>query len=664
MERDLRQQPLYKEVEAYFTALYQPGTDWVSDGCEATVSPDGRRAAFTGTVFQNLRSAPVTRVCLVDLDSRSLRQLTPAQHSDRLPRWSPDGRWLAFLSDRAQAGNFQLYWTNADGSGPTHAAPALDGTLEYFHWSPGSRHILLGLAGFGADQAGMQGGGRTVETQADLPDWLPEVETADADNLWRSVWLFDTETGACHRLTRPGLNPWEANWCGDTQIVTVASTSHSEGSWYESGLYLIDTASGRERLVHTPDDQLGWPVGSPSGRWLAYTEAVCSDRWLVCGELRVMDVHTGHTRTLDTKQAGLVHLAWRDDDHLVYVGLRGHQTVVGEVDVAHDRTVEWWSSEHRSLSGAGWAYPTAWPLAGGGVVAFAEAYQTAPELVRISAQGEYQTVLSLATEASRSEGFNTGTISSMEWRARDGLELQGWLVRPPGDGPFPLVMDVHGGPVWVYRNHWHGRLRGAKILADHGFALFYPNPRGSSARGQDFARLVKGDMGGEDTHDYLTGLDALVAHGLADPQRIGTMGISYGGFMSAWLITQDQRFAAAVSNSPVTNWYSQHRTSQIGFFDEYFLNGSAYEPGGLFFERSPAMFARAVTTPTLNIAGALDQNTPPTQALEFHRSLLENGVESELALYPHGTHGITTFPENTDATTRTIAWLLKHLGKA
>ena len=388
MERDLRQQPLYKEVEAYFTALYQPGTDWVSDGCEATVSPDGRRAAFTGTVFQDLRSAPVTRVCLVDLDSRTLRQLTPAQHSDRLPRWSPDGHRLAFLSDRAQAGNFQLYWTDADGSGPTHAAPALDGTLEYFHWSPGSRHILLGLAGFGADQAGMQGGGRTVETQDELPDWLPEVETADADNLWRSVWVFDTETGECHRVTRPGLNPWEANWCGDDQIVTVASTAHSEGSWYESGLYLIDTASGRETLVHTPDDQLGWPVGSPSGRWLAYTEAVCSDRWLVCGELRVMDVHTGHTRTLDTKQAGLVHLAWRDDEHLVYVGLRDHQTVVGEVDVAHDRTVEWWSSEQRSLSGAGWAYPTAWPLAGGGVVAFAEAYQAAPELVRISAQGE------------------------------------------------------------------------------------------------------------------------------------------------------------------------------------------------------------------------------------------------------------------------------------
>jgi dipeptidyl aminopeptidase/acylaminoacyl peptidase len=217
--------------------------------------------------------------------------------------------------------------------------------------------------------------------------------------------------------------------------------------------------------------------------------------------------------------------------------------------------------------------------------------------------------------------------------------------------------------VWAYRNAWHGRLRGAKVLTDHGVALFYPNPRGSSGRGQAFARLVKGDMGGEDTYDYLAGLDALVARGIAAPERLGTMGISYGGFMSAWLITQDQRFAAAVATSPVTNWYSQHRTSQIGFFDEYFLNGSAYEPGGLFFARSPVMFVRHVKTPTLSLAGARDQNTPPTQALEFHRSLRENGVESALALYPNGVHGLMTFPENTDATTRTIGWFLKHLGE-
>jgi dipeptidyl aminopeptidase/acylaminoacyl peptidase len=169
-------------------------------------------------------------------------------------------------------------------------------------------------------------------------------------------------------------------------------------------------------------------------------------------------------------------------------------------------------------------------------------------------------------------------------------------------------------------------------------------------------------MGGEDTYDYLTGLDALVVNGTADPKRLGVTGISYGGFMSAWLITQDTRFAAAAPISCVSNWYSQHRTSQIPHFDAMFLKGGPDQPGGHYFERSPAMHASRVRTPTLQLTGALDQNTPPTQALEFHRSLLEHGVESVLVTYPTAGHGIRSFPEVLDATTRYVGWFLKYLG--
>ena len=249
-------------------------------------------------------------------------------------------------------------------------------------------------------------------------------------------------------------------------------------------------------------------------------------------------------------------------------------------------------------------------------------------------------------------------------RRNDGLEIQGWLVKPPGAGPFPLVMDIHGGPVWQCRNRWQGRLRGAKLLADHGIASLFPNPRGSSGRGQDFARRVKGDMGGEDAHDYLTALDALVARGIADAARLGVTGISYGGFMSAWLVTQDPRFAAAVPISTVANWYSQHRTSQIPYFDALFLDGEPSAPDGLFFARSPAFFAHKVRTPVLQLTGALDQNTPPTQALEFHRSLLEHGVRSVLVTYPTAGHGIRGFPEVIDATARYVGWFLEHFAAA
>ena len=177
--------------------------------------------------------------------------------------------------------------------------------------------------------------------------------------------------------------------------------------------------------------------------------------------------------------------------------------------------------------------------------------------------------------------------------------------------------------MWAYRDRWAMGYVFTPLLVSRGYAVLHPNPRGSSGRGQDFARAVLGDMGGADTYDYLSGIDALVERGIADPARIGVAGGSYGGFMSAWLITQDQRFAAAVPMAPSTNWYSQHHTSNIPFFDTLFLADEPRARTGKFLDRSPLLFADQVATPTLQTTGALDRCTPPGQAVEFHNALRE-----------------------------------------
>lgn len=656
MEKDIRQSSLYKEVEGYFEAIHAPGENAVTDAADVCMVPSGDRIAFTGTIFGDLASAPFTRLCIVDIDSGNLRQLPCPANSDRLPRWSPDGQDLAFLSDRVQAGNTQLYIASAVNLDDAKATPAIDGFVEYFHWSPDGRKILLGVAGFGADLAGCQGGGTIESREDELPDWIPEIDTGDAANLWRSIYVHDLADGSTTKVSPAGLNFWEANWLGDEAYLCVVSDSHSEGSWYSSELRQFSLDDATSRTLYRPDDQIGLPCASPSGAYACITEAVCSDRWIVCGTLKLIDTATGEISAVDTDKVEVTHAVWRDDDHLLYTGHRGFDTVVAEYSISNQSTVTHWAGTQRTFGA--W-YPSVWPSSKG-AVAIAEAYDVAPELVEL-ADGEASVVTSFASERSSDAAFHGACAQPFSWEARDGLEIQGWLIKPQGDGPFPLVVDIHGGPVWQCRNRWSGRLRGAKVLADHGIASLYPNPRGSSGRGQDFARLVKGDMGGEDTYDYLTACDALVKQGIADSERLGVTGISYGGFMSAWLITQDDRFAASVPISCVADWYSQHRTSQIPFFDEYFLDGSAYEAGGKFFDRSPAMFAANVTTPTLQLTGAKDQNTPPTQALEFHRSLLEHGVRSELATYPTAGHGIRSYPEVIDHTTRYVAWFLEYL---
>lgn len=171
-------------------------------------------------------------------------------------------------------------------------------------------------------------------------------------------------------------------------------------------------------------------------------------------------------------------------------------------------------------------------------------------------------------------------------------------------------------------------------------------------------------MGGADTHDYLSGLDRLVADGVADPQRIAVMGGSYGGFMTSWLITQDQRFAAAIPVAPVTNWTSQHLTSNIPYFDTFCLGSDFTDRDGNHYLRSPILHANRVKTPTLNICGALDRCTPPGQAREFHNALRESGVPSVLVTYPQEGHGIRSFPAMIDYAARVVSWFDTWLARA
>jgi dipeptidyl aminopeptidase/acylaminoacyl peptidase len=658
-DADLRDTALYKTVESFFTDLHAPGEGHPTDAVDLCVAPDGRHAAFTGTVFISIARTPVTRICILDLDSGELQTRTAAFGNDRLPKFAPNGRMLAFLSDRGEGGAYQLFLADAFGKNPL-AMPPAEGVIESLSWSPDGSRLLLGVAGFGADIAGAQGGATTVKKTADLPAWSPSIDSGDADNLWRVAYSFDVAAQRFRRLTPKGLNIWETAWLGDHAIVAVASNSHSEGSWYESRLVRIDAATGEAHDLYAPKYQLGLPVASADGKHVAVIEALCSDRLIVCGEVRLIDVATGEVQALKTGGVDVTQLIWRDLKSLAFVGHRGLETVLGEIDVETGTVTEFWSSLEYTFGA--W-YPSVCVLPQGGMLGIAEGYAVPPEIAKIGIRS-YQRVRSLATPRSADPKFNSAHVEPFSWKGRDGLLLEGWLVKPQGLGPFPVVMDVHGGPVWACRNRWQGRLRGAKLLADHGIASLYPNPRGSSGRGTVFAGMVRGDMGGADTGDYLSAMDALVERGVADPNRLGVTGISYGGFISAWLITQDDRFAAAVPISPVSNWYSQHRTSQIPYFDALFLDGKPSEPGGLFFSRSPAMFADRVKCPVLQLTGALDQNTPPTQALEFHRSLLEHGVTSMLATYPTAGHGIRGFPEVIDATTRYVGWFLHHFAQA
>jgi dipeptidyl aminopeptidase/acylaminoacyl peptidase len=657
MKKDIRDTRLYQEAAALFDSLRQPGTGQISDAAEVHVSPDGKRAVFAGTIVDRPEGTPPTRICSTDLTTGDTRVLTFGPNVDRLPKFSPDGRHIAFLSDRRKEGDFQLHLLDPL-TGAARPTRHVDGWAEYLHWSPDGTRILLGVAGHGADISGGQGAIASQQVSASAPSWMPAVEVGDETYRGRSAWIYEVATDRAQRVSPGDSNVWEASWCGHDRIAAVVSPGAGEGLWYTARLVLIDVRTGDRREMFRPRDQLGCPTASPSGKHLAVVEALCSDRGIVAGELRLIDTASGSVRHVDTHGVDIAYAEWRSNTKLLLAGHRGFETAVALCDAASGSVVQLWSS--REITTGGRYVSVSGCNECGDCVLVGEGFRRAPEIAVIR-NGAYVSVKSFDL----GYGDQVRVIESAEpitWKARDELEIQGWLLTPTRGGrPHPLVMNVHGGPVWHSRPAWLGRNVFVLMLLGRGYAVFYPNPRGSAGCGTDFARHVYGDLGGADAQDLLSGLDMLVQSGIADAQRLGVTGRSYGGFMTSWLVTQDSRFGAAVATAPHTNQVTEHLISNIPHFMAMMTQDKWNNADGKYFDRSPIMHAHKAKTPTLNICGGLDRCTPPEEAVQFHNALRESGVKSVLVTYPEEGHGIRKLPAVIDYAARVVSWFEEHI---
>jgi dipeptidyl aminopeptidase/acylaminoacyl peptidase len=653
MDRDLRETPLYKDVEGFFRRALQPGSGRFSDVADPRPSPDGGWIAFRGDVLERLEGHPVGRLGLVASDGTRERRITHGPNDDDQPRWSPDGRTLTFRSDRAAEGRYQLYALGLDSIGEARPLPQVDGVAELHAWSPDGSRLLVVVAGLEAEQSDAVGSG-LVGQGAELPPWIPEVESSDrTDATRRRLVTLDVGSGTIAPACSDDLNVWEAAWCGDRRIVAIASDEPGESAWYRARVVMIDPATTQDRTLYETDVQLGWVSAPPDGGAVAVVEAVCSDRLVVAGELLLIHPESGDVTRVDTLGVDVAWLSWGGDSELLAVGVRGLETVVLDVDTEAGTAKERWAT-----SEAGGGFFLSASHLGEGVVLTRNAATRPPEIVVVS-EGEPRALVSTVTEGTTMVASGVGSRRALEWTAPDGVTIQGLLTLPRGDGPFPLILDVHGGPVWAFADAWPGVFLG--LLLARGYALLQPNPRGSWGRGRDFASRVVGDMGGADALDLLAGMDHVVEMGAADPERLGVYGGSYGGFMAALLPCLDRRFAASVSMAPVTDWYSERYDSNLGGWAQDFLGGDPHARQAHYHERSPVLLADRTRTPTLLTAGYRDRATPIGQATEFYRALREHGVPAELALYPQEGHGVRDLPGRIDLATRTLAWFERFM---
>ena len=597
------------------------------------LSSDGERLAYiVAPSFREKGKAFESRLWI---DGKAA---TEPGAADALPRFAADGR-LAYASDRGHAGRMSLW---LDGRGELGEIP---GSVEDLRWAPDGSSVLVLAADLGADRAGAQTATRIKEADAEEED--PKVFRPAS--YWRRLYRVDVKTGATQEVGPPGVNIFEFDWAGG-HVAGVCTDDPSESAWYDAWVGLIDIDSRTVERVHTAEWQLQCPTISPGGR-VAWIEGFASDRAVVTGTVNVLEVGSL------APELDVTWISFADEETLWYAGSRRSGSIAGRLYFDGDFE-ELYSGD--ATVGRRFQQQI-WPSADGSkIAALFESADDPPEVVFLE-DGEPRPATALNTEvASQLRVCDWRTYT---WASFDGLEIEGLLALPQSydGGALPLVVLVHGGPTGTWSWSFVHAQGWPQLLVEAGYAVLLPNPRGSSGRGQDFARANLGDMGGGDLQDILAGIDALVRDGIADDDRVAITGGSYGGFMASWAVTQTDRFAAAMPFAVVTDWTSFHYTTNIGQFDALFLQGDPNDSAGPYPKWSPVFHAHECKTPTLIIHGEEDLCTPLPQAKEFYNALVESGCEVELVVYPREGHGWSEREHQLDAWNRVRDWLEKHV---
>jgi dipeptidyl aminopeptidase/acylaminoacyl peptidase len=595
------------------------------------ISPNGERVCFV--VGEPPKGSTRSRhIWMLDVGSREVRQFTSSAKSEYSPRWSPDGNKLAFISDRADSP--QIYLMPIDGGEAASLTEGKNG-VRSFEWSPDGKQIS-----FIAPDA-------KTEAEEKKEKEKDDARVVDKDDKRAKLWLIEIESKKVRQLSPAAFAVSEAQWAPQGDRLIVSATDHPESDQNTHRLFAIGAVDGQMKEIAAPRGPFAALRVSPDGKFITYLAGRVDGPTPHDLFLQSLDGGSPRNLTGPTIDRPIFSTVWRPDGSLLAIAENGSRSQFCTIG----------KDGNPSLLQGGDIRPASFDVRGNLLAFVGENSTEAPELWLSSGESPVEKATRI------NESWNKIALikpETLRYKSFDGTEIEALLLKPTRyvEGRrIPLVVMIHGGPTGSWTDSFESW---GQLLAARGYAVFYPNIRGSLGYGHRFVEMNRGDWGGADFKDIMAGVDFLIARGIADPNKLGIGGWSYGGYMAAWAITQTNRFKAAVSGAGMSELATEFGTEDGPAYDEWFY-GLPYEKPEGFAKSSPMTYVKNVRTPTLLLHGENDRTDPLAQSQMFYRALKRYGIESEFVVYPREPHGLQEEKHLIDRLNRMIRWFDTHL---
>jgi dipeptidyl aminopeptidase/acylaminoacyl peptidase len=601
-------------------------------------SPDGKRLAFV--VLEPAKGQNRKRhIWIHEAGAEGSRQYSYSEKSESGPRWSPDGKTLAFMSDRGEGQ--QIYLMRADGGEGVALTKGKNG-VRGFEWSPDGKQIAYIAPDAKTDAE--------EKKEKDKDD----AHVADKEDKRGRLWIVNVATGETKALTKPSWDVRQVVWMHNGTQLIMEATEHPESDQFTQKIYAVLAVSGETKLLLAPRGPFGEIKVSTAGNTISFVGS--REDGPDPHDLMLLPVNgfASHNLTGASLDLPVEAYEWEKDGSVVLVAADGFKSKFVKFEV---------NASKSDLAVT--PVPTgAIAVSSSGEVAYvAQNGTTPPEVWTWSGTGTGGAAKQVSHVNDAWKQFKLATPEYYKYKSFDGMEIEAALLRPiggPGAGAttkLPLIALIHGGPT----GRWSDAIdTWGQLLAARGYAVFYPNIRGSVGYGQKFVETNKADWGGGDYKDVMAGVHDLVTRGIADPNRLGIGGWSYGGYMAEWAITQTNEFKVAVSGAGMANLISEFGMEDHPAGDEWFF-GTPWESPDKFLNSSPFVHFKDAKTPTLILQGDADTIDPLGQSQELYRGLKRYGVETELVVYPREPHGFHEEKHLVDRLNRILAWYDKYL---